>query len=796
MQRQIYVGPILVLLCQLIVSSRSVGAVPVGTANLQQGAGSISGTLFYDRDGDGTFDSDESTLWDGIKVSLRGAAVQPTPTDAQGMYRFTGLAEGSYDIIIVERPNFFEETNEMARKVELGPGETKNDVNFGFQAPIELLAPWPVGLEWMAGGLSKGGGFYYGQGTHNHRNNDFYALDFNAPDKPDADREVLVLAVADGVVREVGYQNPGYGRYVVIGHPYGYTTRYAHLLQEPLVHEGEFVAQGAPLGQVGGSGLDQSDECDLNPGEDHLHFAMYYQDGANTSVRPEPIEANIPIMDGMKITSTNYSVGYEQIENVRDPITLSPHRAIIEAYQQFGGRFGVFGLPVDFVRALYQDRTTELWVQKFHPYSEPEKPWSGLDSVILEHIDENEDIGYFVIGPIWDAYTEGGIGQAVQRWGPPVSHSYLWNAPGSEGYRSDFANGSIIWLRAGNEREFIEEKNAHWEAQFFENPNFEGPSKRRLDKFIDFSWTKASSPGPVKAPEGLSVIWKMEKPGLIQAYKLMVKFQGHVEIKVDGKSVLERESEDKEEDDETSELNLGPDEIEVRFLQKAGKPARIWVSVTSLFIPPVFAPEGPIKSSFIEAALNDDDYANYRVPPAPREAPRCFDAKWIGEPELPVLQPGRSFMIAFEVRNTGVASWQPGEVYLENTNGVLLGAERRQNLNVEIQPGADMQWTFQVTAPDTLGPHVTEWRLVYKGQRFGPQLAAVVIATPVGLPDLEQAIRELIERLKRQWQEFGWSLEQLINQVVEGVIELFRVVVQGLILLAVLILLALFGRRD
>jgi len=526
MQRQTYVGLILVLLCQFIISSRSVGAAPAGTLNLKQANGSISGTLFYDHDGDGTFDSDESTLWDGIKVSLWGTAALTDTTDAQGTYKFTGLKEGSYDVI-VERPNFFEETNTMAREVELGPDETKNDVNFGFQASIELLAPWHVGLKWMAGGLSNGGGYYYGPGP-THKDSDLYALDFNGPD----DRDTLVLAVADGQVVESRYQDE-YGYVVTIGHVNGLSSRYAHLSQDLLVVTNTLVSQGMPLGQVDNSGSGSFG--------DHLHFAMYYcESGCDNKqnikpVRPEPMEANIPIMDGMKITSTNYSVGYEQIENVRDPTTLSPHQAITEAYQQFRGRFGVFGLPVDFVRALYPDRTTELWVQKFHPHSGPGKPWSGLKSVILEY----NGVGYFVIGPIWDAYTEDGIGQAVQRWGPPVSHSYLWNAPGSDGFRSDFANGSIIWLRAGNEREFIEEENAHWKTQFFENPNFEGPSKRRLDKFIDFSWTKASSPGPVKAPEGLSVIWKMEKPGLIQAYKLMVKFQGHVEIKVDGRSVLE-----------------------------------------------------------------------------------------------------------------------------------------------------------------------------------------------------------------------------------------------------------------
>lgn len=255
-------------------------------------------------------------------------------------------------------------------------------------------------------------------------------------------------------------------------------------------------------------------------------------------------------------------------------------------------------------------------------------------------------------------------------------------------------------------------------------------------------------------------------------------------------TIVERESEDREDGDETSELNLGPDEIEVRFWQKAGKPARIWVSVTSLFIPPVFAPEGPVESSSIE--VPSIKYADYPGPGFPVENALPFDATWVSEPEFPILKPMETTEIHFDVENTGLNPWQPGDVYLENANGVLLGAIPQQQLDVQIPVEAVKRWTFQVTAPDTLGPHVTEWRLVCKGQQFGPKLAAVVIVTPVGLPDLEQAIRELIERLKRQWQEFGWSLEQLINQVVEDVVELF----QGLIIVLVLIFLALFSRRD
>jgi murein DD-endopeptidase MepM/ murein hydrolase activator NlpD len=72
-----------------------------------------------------------------------------------------------------------------------------------------------------------------------------------------------VKAAAKGTVAFAGVQN-GYGETVVIDHPDGRQTRYAHL-SEPLVHAGDAVAEGQIVGKSGNSGRSTGP---------HLHFEV------------------------------------------------------------------------------------------------------------------------------------------------------------------------------------------------------------------------------------------------------------------------------------------------------------------------------------------------------------------------------------------------------------------------------------------------------------------------------------------------------------------------------------------
>lgn len=122
------------------------------------------------------------------------------------------------------------------------------------QAKREVVGPipkdWPYGsgnFTWpVYGWLSQGYRF------------DHPAVDIAAP--PDT----FVTAADRGVVIRAGWNDQGYGLFVVIDHNIDYVTLYAHL-DEVYVEEGDVVAQGQILGTVGSSG---------NSTGPHLHFEI------------------------------------------------------------------------------------------------------------------------------------------------------------------------------------------------------------------------------------------------------------------------------------------------------------------------------------------------------------------------------------------------------------------------------------------------------------------------------------------------------------------------------------------
>src|SRR5437879_3829051 len=76
-----------------------------------------------------------------------------------------------------------------------------------------------------------------------------------------------VYAAADGVARLVGIDsvNPCFGQTIIIDHPNGFSTRYAHL-SALYVAQGANVSRGQVIGQSGNTG------CSSGP---HLHFGAY-----------------------------------------------------------------------------------------------------------------------------------------------------------------------------------------------------------------------------------------------------------------------------------------------------------------------------------------------------------------------------------------------------------------------------------------------------------------------------------------------------------------------------------------
>ncbi|WP_020614348.1 M23 family metallopeptidase [Sediminispirochaeta bajacaliforniensis] len=73
-----------------------------------------------------------------------------------------------------------------------------------------------------------------------------------------------IVAAANGKVVERKYDAMGFGNYVVIRHPYGFATKYAHM-DTVYVEEGDVVTQGQKIGTMGNTGLSTGP---------HVHFEV------------------------------------------------------------------------------------------------------------------------------------------------------------------------------------------------------------------------------------------------------------------------------------------------------------------------------------------------------------------------------------------------------------------------------------------------------------------------------------------------------------------------------------------
>jgi murein DD-endopeptidase MepM/ murein hydrolase activator NlpD len=82
-----------------------------------------------------------------------------------------------------------------------------------------------------------------------------------------------VYAAYRGTVSFAGWQS-GYGRIVIINHPRGYSTRYAHLAGFR-VNAGQSVSRGERVGRVGSSG---------NSSGPHLHFEVRRNGGVHNAL--------------------------------------------------------------------------------------------------------------------------------------------------------------------------------------------------------------------------------------------------------------------------------------------------------------------------------------------------------------------------------------------------------------------------------------------------------------------------------------------------------------------------------
>lgn len=129
--------------------------------------------------------------------------------------------------------------------------------------PVPCIWPTPVSARTVSSEFGEvraagGGRSRYHQG-----------IDIRAP------KGCPVYATADGVVCTVDRDRRGYGKYVVIQHPGGYSTLYAHLADFK-VKQGKKIRAGEVIGKVGKTG--RATGC-------HLHYEVR-QNGRAVNPRP------------------------------------------------------------------------------------------------------------------------------------------------------------------------------------------------------------------------------------------------------------------------------------------------------------------------------------------------------------------------------------------------------------------------------------------------------------------------------------------------------------------------------
>lgn len=493
-----------------------------------------------------------------------------------------------------------------------------------------LAAPWPAGVV-LHGGKE---GYGYGPGP-THRGTDVYAMDFNGvpgnenPVVETADRDLLVLAVADGCLKEVkehpGYYNKdgawqgNYGWSVVILHPGGYQSRYAHLKATPLVPlmsyvpgECYFVSQGQPIGQVGGTGTE-------NDAAVHLHLTLYYckKPGNNctvSAVKPEPLDGVKDLPSGLgtsvRVTSQNYSVGYKEITGnaLTNPASLIFHKPIWNEYQRWGGQYGFFGRAKGGVTQL---EGTNIFFQEFmsHP----------LQSFITGTIVEVNSQAYFLPTPIWDSYRNNYL-----KYGNPNAAAYVAGM-GDEGtgWRVDFQKASLFWNGNLSEPIVWDEGNAPWKVMFCPGTNNFGCNPiRRRDPAADFSFFDSNNPGPLTNTQGFSMLIEASfAENLVSKISLEYEIQGNARFYIDSSYQGDWiQSEDGVIQGVTApKWHIGNNIFAMRFWQSPGKRAHLKLQIheKDIGIPTVhaFESQGSLVSSAFQSS--QPEYIDFEPPPYP-----------------------------------------------------------------------------------------------------------------------------------------------------------------------------------
>jgi murein DD-endopeptidase MepM/ murein hydrolase activator NlpD len=129
-----------------------------------------------------------------------------------------------------------------------------------------------------------------------------------------------VYASADGVVSHIGNEPGGYGKYVVIRHPNGYLSYYAHLSRiERGLRKGMRIVRAQRVGAVGSTGTATGP---------HLHFEVKQ---GNRPIDPLAVirKTNAPALRGQQLAAFKRAAGVARTQlRAAGPASLTAARGI------------------------------------------------------------------------------------------------------------------------------------------------------------------------------------------------------------------------------------------------------------------------------------------------------------------------------------------------------------------------------------------------------------------------------------------------------------------------------------
>ena len=163
--------------------------------------------------------------------------------DFSGQPAQGGPEDGSLLMSDIERPDFMESLDQLARDIEQRHQQLQILELFLSNRQLEdeqSLAGWPVAKGWLSSRFGKRTDPFTGKHTWH------MGLDFAGKEGTD------VLAIAAGVVTFSGVRG-GFGNLVEISHAGGYITRYAHN-KENTVKVGDAINKGQTVAKLGNTG--------------------------------------------------------------------------------------------------------------------------------------------------------------------------------------------------------------------------------------------------------------------------------------------------------------------------------------------------------------------------------------------------------------------------------------------------------------------------------------------------------------------------------------------------------------